>query len=147
MTVPDVPPVLDAYAVRLGGGRLLLASPQAVLDVLRALQHATAAAARDGIRPPTRIAGLVAALGAELADQPGFDGESAKLPALDVGAGFAADKAMEIAEVAKVLRVSAQYARYLCRSTFATARQDGRRWLVDRDEVEQHASRRETKAS
>lgn len=147
MTAPETPPVLDAYAVRLGGGRLLLASPQAVLDVLRALQHATAAVARDGIRPPVRIAGLVAALAAELVDQPGFDSESAKPPVVGVGSGFAADSGMEIAEVAEVLHVSAQYARYLCRTTFTTARQDGRRWLVDRDEVEQLASRRETKAS
>lgn len=146
----DAPPVLAAYAVRLGGCRVLLASPQACQDVLRSVQMAVDHAARTGLRAPERILQLVAALHAELAmhDPDRFASEPTKPHLSQVPADFRPAEPVEVDVVARIAGISHQYARRLCRTTFGTARLDGRRWLVDRTEVETWAAvRNDRKAS
>lgn len=136
----EAPPVLDAYAVRLGMGRVLLASPQACLDVLRSLQAAVAAAGRSGLQPPPRIVTLIAALEAELAESASANG-NAELPReLTVPASVQPTEPADSKEAARMLGVTVRQVRNL------GPRLDGRKvagsWIFDRDQLAAEATRR-----
>lgn len=137
----QAPPVLDAYAVRLGGGRVLLSSPQACLDVLRSLQAAVAASGRSGLRPPPRVVTLIAALEAELSQVTSGDG-NAELPREPaVPASVQPTDPADTKAAAQMLGITVRQVRNL------GPRLDGRKvagaWIFDRDQLAAEAARRE----
>ncbi|WP_141561917.1 helix-turn-helix domain-containing protein [Micromonospora sp. WMMA1996] len=145
MSDGQAPDVLDAYAVRLGGCRLLLASRQACLDVLRSLQAAVAASDRAGLRPPPRIVTLIAALEAEM-QQPSSPGGSAEVPREPgVPGSVLTTEPADTKEAARMLGVTPRQIRNI------SHRLDGRKvagsWVFDRDLVAAEAIRRQRKAS
>lgn len=127
------PPVAQV----LGPGLLLL-GPQGLALVARALEVATARAARDGLGLPPQARELQAAL----ASCSGFGTDShahvgtsepADTPG---GARFGQDVA-DVAEVVQVLDVSREYACRLLRDgAFETGRKVAGRWTVDRIELQ-----------
>ncbi|MFF5201752.1 helix-turn-helix domain-containing protein [Micromonospora parva] len=145
VTPPDGPPqVLDAYALRMGGCRVLLSSPQACLDVLRALQAAVAAGDRSALRPPARIVGLIAALEAEINEYRATASSSgnAELPReLTVPASTQPTEPADAKEAARMLGITDRQVRNLGH------RLDGRKvggtWVFDRDLVAAEAARRQ----
>ncbi|MBM0235463.1 hypothetical protein JNW91_29005 [Micromonospora sp. STR1_7] len=137
----QAPPVLDAYAVRFGMGRLLLASPQACLDVLRSLQAAVAAGGRAGLPPPPRIVTLIAALEAELAESTSANGSAELTRELTVPASVQPTEPADTKEAARMLGITVRQVRNL------GPRLDGRKvagaWIFDRDQVAAEAARRQ----
>lgn len=141
----QAPGVLDAYAVRLGGCRLLLASPQACLDVLRSLQAAVAASGRAGLRPPPRIVTLIAALEAELSQPATGDGNAEVPREPAVPASVQPTEPADTQEAAQMLGITARQVRNL------GPRLDGRKvagaWIFDRDQLAAEAARRQRERS
>lgn len=136
--------VVEAYALRLGGCKLLLNSPQACLDVLRALQAAVAASDRTGLRPPARILGLIGALESELAEHQKAASTSGneELPRdLNVPRSVQPTEPADAKEAARMLGVTDRQVRNL------GYRLDGRKvggsWVFDRDLVAAEAARRQ----
>ncbi|WBC13444.1 hypothetical protein O7600_20150 [Micromonospora sp. WMMA1998] len=126
----------------LAGGELLVRGP-AVARIEQAVRHALAAARRDGIVPPD-VPGLADALrvAVERQQAAGCGVETAKPLVAEFEPSSTQHDEVEVADVARIGQVSEQYARRLCRGTFTTARMDGRRWLVDRIEVQTWADQR-----
>lgn len=126
----------------LAGGELLIRG-QAVERVEQAVRHALTAARRDGIVPPD-VPGLADALRVAVERQraAGSVAETAKPLVAEFEPSSPQRDDVEVSEVARIGQVSEQYARRLCRTTFTTARMDGRRWLVDRIEVQTWAEDR-----
>lgn len=136
----------DPQVFVLAGGELLIRG-QAVARIEQAVRHALAAARRDGIVPPD-VPGLADALrvAVERQQAAGSATETAKpLVAEFQPSSTQHEDDLEVADVARIAAVSEQYARRLCRTTFTTARMDGRRWLVDRIEVQTWAAQRATR--
>ncbi|GAA3785584.1 helix-turn-helix domain-containing protein [Micromonospora maritima] len=138
------PAVVESYVLRLGGGKVLLSSPQACLDVLRALQAAVAAAHRTGLRPPPRVVGLIATLEAELADYRAAASTSgnAELPRdLNVPRSVQPTEPADTKEAARMLGVTDRQVRNL--GDRLDGRKVGRTWVFDRDLVAAEAARRQ----
>ncbi|MEW2382315.1 helix-turn-helix domain-containing protein [Micromonospora sp. NPDC047707] len=136
----QAPPVVDTYALRLGGGRILLSSRQACLDVLRSLQAAVSAAHRTGLRPPPRIIELIAALEAELTDAATASG-SAEVPREPgVPPSVLPTEPADTKEAARMLGVTPRQVRNI--SHRLDGRKVGGTWVFDRDLVAAEAARR-----
>lgn len=130
----------------LAGGEILVRGA-AVVRLEQAGRHALDAARREALVPPD-VAALADALREAVTRQRrGSASGTSELPQPALPAASDHDDDLEVPDVARIAGISREYARRLCRSTFTTARQDGRRWLVDRIEVEQWASARHRKAS
>lgn len=135
--------VLDEYAVRLGGCHVLLASPQACLDVLRSLEGSVKAASRQGLPAPARIVRLIKQLQRELDDYRAAGtlasehGNTPKEPGLPSSSSRAP---VQTEEAAKMLHLSPQQVRRLANEL--GGRRVGRVWTFDREVIQAEAQRR-----
>lgn len=131
---------LDAYAVRLGGGNLLLSSDQALLDVQRALELTLAAARRDGIRP-ARIVQLIAMLAAERDEARTSGHGTSEVPTRpDLPASVPMHDPIDSAAAAEVLGVTPRRVTALAREL--EGRHASGRWAFERINVQRYADQR-----
>lgn len=140
----DPAQVVEAYALRLGGCKVLLTSPQACLDVLRALQAAVAAGQRSGLRPPARVTGLIATLEAEINAyrQAASTSGNAELPREPtMPTSVQPTEPADTKEAARMLGVTDRQVRNL--GDRLDGRKVGRTWVFDRDLVAAEAARRQ----
>lgn len=136
-----VPAVPDAYAVRLGGCRVLLACPQACLDVLRSLQQSVAAAARQGLPAPGRVLTLIRALDAELADRTPQPTSGTGSPDATATSGVPAchpTDPVDAQEAARMLAVTPRQIRNLGHRL--GGRKVGHAWTFDRASISAEAA-------
>lgn len=142
----EAPQALDAYAVRLAGGNVLLCSSQALLDVLRSLELSLRLSRRDGHPMPARVQHLVRLLEAELAEASTAPPGTAALPQIpDLPRSTPLLDPIDTVEVATMLQLKPRQAR-----TVAKAR-GGRvvagRLLVERADIADEQRRRTEKRS
>lgn len=134
--------VLDEYAVRLGGCHVLLASPQACLDVLRSLQESVKAAGRQGLPAPARIIRLMKQLQRELDDYRAgaFARETAKPPTEPDLPSSSLRAPVQTEEAAQMLQLSPQRVRKL--GAQLGGRRVGRVWVFDCEVIQAEVQRR-----
>ncbi len=137
------PPTFQQYAVRLGGCHVLLGSPQALLDVLRALQKSVAAGRSDGVGAPARVLDLIALLQAELAEHeqpppaPASAPASAEVPPRGV---LAPSVPVDVARAAQVLGLTTRQVRNLAEQL--GGRKIAGCWQFELAALEEEAARR-----
>ena len=133
---------LRAYAVRLGSGHVLLASPQALLDVLRALQLSTAAGRRQmGLGTPPRVAHLLRLLALELDEhRRAAEHGNAEVPPEPVLPTSVEQQHIDVEEAASMLGLTPRQVRNLAPDL--GARKVAGVWVLDRDAVAMAAAAR-----
>lgn len=123
--------------LRLPGGVVVLAHPQSVLDVLRALQKLTAECRSNGTSAPARVFALIGVFDAALADHTATSATtSAEVPPPPVLRQ--STKWVGVDQAARVLGISTRQVRNLAEDHLGGVKV-GRSWRFDPLELEEFA--------
>jgi excisionase family DNA binding protein len=137
---------VDAYAVSLGPCAVLLSGPQAVLDVLRALEGSARAAEASGYAVPQRVLALMAELRTQLRNQRAATlasiGNAALPPVPEVSTWKPQDELISVAQAATVLGLQPRQVRNLAKAGQLPAHKVGGCWQLELTGVTAAASRR-----